>query len=928
MKFFFLFIFAITYNSFSQKRPLSHSDYDGWTSISETKISNNGYWVAYSLLPQDGDSKMVFYPLMGKSIDTVSRAFDLKLSQDSEWAVFKISPTKSQLKKANLAKKKKEDLPKDSLGIYQINKQELEKIPNIKSFVFPENTNAYLSILLNPEKELKKDTSITTKKKKRKIESEENGSKLLLVNYLTKEQKTFPFVSQYQMDKTGKQLVFSTTGNDSTYLNGIYTFDPNSGNLKNILRLKGNFKSITSSDDGTQWAFVVDPDTTKKALKKNHQLWYWKTDMASAELAADSTKMPNLYNWKVSGDYEPKFSKDGSKLFFGTYPQPLLKDTTRLEDEIVSVDVWNWQDKKLMPQQLANLKNDLKKSFLTVFSTSNKRIVQLASPEIPQIVQSKDANEEVVLAVSDEKYSSQHWFFNSPSDIYTISTKDGQATRIFENARISNLSISPEGKYIVWYAIQDTAWYCYQIRNNKILKLTNANSFSNFADNDVPDYPQSYGMAGWTKDDDKILLYDKFDIWKFDPNKIADFKKLTNGSENKKTYRYIKTEEKETAIDIRKALLLHVFDETTKASGYATYTDFFENKISPLILDNFKFSTKVWKAKDASELVFTKENFETFPDLQTTSGFDFKEIRKISNSNPQQKNRMWGKAELIKWRNLEGIELEGILYKPENFDSTKKYPMITYFYEKMSDELNNYIVPQPERASINFSYYTSNGYVVFVPNIIYKKGYPGQSAYDCIMSGIVKVLESNFIDKAKLGIQGHSWGGYQTAYLITKTDIFAAAEAGAPVANMTSAYGGIRWDTGHSRQANYELTQSRIGATLWEKPMMYIENSPLFYLPNIKTPLLMMHNDGDGAVPWYQGVELFMGLKRLNKPVWMINYNGEKHGLIQRKNRVDWTNRMSQYFDHYLKNEPAPEWLKKGIPATQKTLNYGFKLNE
>ncbi len=928
MKFLFLFIFAFTYNSFAQKRPLSHSDYDSWNSISETKISNNGYWVVYSLLPQDGDSKMVFYPLLGNAIDTVFRASDLKLSQDSEWAVFKISASKAQMKKANLAKKKKEDLPKDSLGIYQINKHELEKIPNVKSFVFPENTNAYVSMLLNPEKELKKDTSTLAKKKKRKIESEENGSKLLLFNFLTKQQRTFPFVNQYQMDKAGKLLVFSTSGNDSTFLSGIYAFDLNSGNLKNILRLKGNFKSINVSDDGTQWAIVLDPDTTKKALAKNHQLWYWKSDMASAELVADSTKIPNNLKWKVSGDYVPNFSKDGSKLFFGTYPQALLKDTTRLDDEIVSLDVWNWQDKKLMPQQLANLKNDLKKSFLAVFSTSNKRIVQLASPDIPQIVQSKDANEDVVLGVSDEKYSSQHWLFNPPSDIYTISTKDGQVTRIFENARISNLSISPEGKYVVWYAIQDTAWYCYQIKNNKTLKLTSSNSFSNFTDNDEPDYPQSYGMAGWTKEDDKILIYDKYDIWAFDPNKSSDFKKLTSGAVNKRRYRYIQTEEKETAIDIRKALLLHIFDETTKASGYATYTDFFENKITSLVLDNFDFSSKVWKAKDASELVFTKESFETFPDLQTSSGFDFKEIRKISNANQQQKNRVWGKAELIKWRNLEGIELEGILYKPENFDSTKKYPMITYFYEKISDELHSYIVPQPARASINFSYYASNGYVIFVPNIIYKKGYPGQSAYDCIMSGIVKVLEGNFIDKNKLGIQGHSWGGYQTAYLITKTDIFAAAEAGAPVANMISAYGGIRWDTGNSRQAQYELTQSRIGATLWEKPMIYIENSPLFYLPNIKTPLLMMHNDADGAVPWYQGIELFMGLKRLNKPVWMINYNGEKHGLTQRKNRVDWTIRMSQYFDHYLKNQPAPEWLKKGVPATQKTLNYGLKLND
>jgi dipeptidyl aminopeptidase/acylaminoacyl peptidase len=253
--------------------------------------------------------------------------------------------------------------------------------------------------------------------------------------------------------------------------------------------------------------------------------------------------------------------------------------------------------------------------------------------------------------------------------------------------------------------------------------------------------------------------------------------------------------------------------------------------------------------------------------------------------------------------------------------------MITYFYEKMSDQIYRYNVPQPARSSINFAYYPSNGYCVFVPDIVYKTGQPGQSAYDCILPGIRKVLEMGFVDSTRLGVQGHSWGGYQIAWLVTKTNIFRAAEAGAPVANMTSAYGGIRWETGNSRQAQYERTQSRIGATLWNSPQKYIENSPLFYLPNVNTPVLMMHNDDDGAVPWYQGIEMFMGLKRLGKPVWMLNYNGEKHGLTQRKNRKDWSLRMSQYFDYYLKDSPMPAWMSKGIPATEKTLNYGFKID-
>src|SRR5690606_41680366 len=103
----------------------------------------------------------------------------------------------------------------------------------------------------------------------------------------------------------------------------------------------------------------------------------------------------------------------------------------------------------------------------------------------------------------------------------------------------------------------------------------------------------------------------------------------------------------------------------------------------------------------------------------------------------------------------------------------------------------------------------------------------------------------------------------QIAHMITRTNLFAAAIAGAPVANMVSAYGGIRWSTGMSRMFQYEQTQSRIGGSLWRRPLQFIENSPIFWADKVQTPLLMMHNDQDGAVPWYQGIEYYMALRRL-----------------------------------------------------------------
>jgi dipeptidyl aminopeptidase/acylaminoacyl peptidase len=252
--------------------------------------------------------------------------------------------------------------------------------------------------------------------------------------------------------------------------------------------------------------------------------------------------------------------------------------------------------------------------------------------------------------------------------------------------------------------------------------------------------------------------------------------------------------------------------------------------------------------------------------------------------------------------------------------------MLVYFYERTTQTLFNYIAPFPSRSIINIPYYISNGYIVFIPDIAYQVGYPGQSAFDDIVSGVLTLTEKPYINKDKIGIQGQSWGGYQVAYLITRTNMFAAAGAGAPVSNMISAYGGIRWESGMSRMFQYEKNQSRIGGSLWEKPLQYIENSPIFFADKVNTPLFMTHNDNDGAVPWYQGIEYFTALRRLGKPVWMLNYNNDAHNLRFESwgNRMDLSIRMAQFFNHYLKDEPMPKWMKEGIPASKKGKEFGY----
>jgi dipeptidyl aminopeptidase/acylaminoacyl peptidase len=304
-----------------------------------------------------------------------------------------------------------------------------------------------------------------------------------------------------------------------------------------------------------------------------------------------------------------------------------------------------------------------------------------------------------------------------------------------------------------------------------------------------------------------------------------------------------------------------------------------------------------------------------FPDLWT--GPALTRLTRISDANPQQKDYRWPTVELVKWVSGDGIPLQGLLYKPEGFDPARQYPMVVYYYELLSDGLHNYNAPAG-RNTVNPTVYTSLGYLVFFPDIVYEVGWPGPSAVKAIVPGVQSLIAKGFVNPKAIGIAGQSWGGYQSAYLITQTSMFAAAVPNAPVANMTSAYGGIRWESGMARPFQYEKTQSRIGGSLWEAPVRYIENSPLFHLDRVTTPVLFMHNDADGAVPWYQGIELFIGLRRLGKEVYMVNYNGDGHNPRKRANQKDIDRRMQQFFATKLKGEPAPDWMVRGIPYVEK----------
>lgn len=929
------------------KKPLTHSVYDSWKELAKPSISNNGNWASYEINPQKGDGFLHLQQLQTGKHDSLPRGLEATFSSNSDLVVFRIKQPDQVVRKLKLAKTKKEDMPKDTLGIRVLSADSTLKIPGIKSFQLPKEGGAWIAYLSDMPKEAAKKKegaadSLKTKASKdsaqvkaKSGEKAEKGkspkksafnevelSKLTITNPFTKSSTTFDNVTEVTFSKNGALCAFITLKKDTTDSTTVQIFDTRNLQSKKIYQGRGLAKKVLTDDAGRQVAWLFTSDTAKI---KHYNLQYWEEKVARSTVVADSLTTGLPAKWEPSENGRMSFSEDGSKLYFGTALRqlPLPKDTL-LDEEKCRIDLWNWQDGRLQSQQLKELESDLKQSYQALYRIGEKKVVQLADTLVSRIRTIQKGNGELALGYAEAPYEKlSSWEGENYRDIYLLDLRTGSKKQLMKK-RSSATELSPEGKYLYYYEATEKAWYCMDLVKYQTKCLTCGTPVAFYNEKqDTPSLPNPYGIAGWTKGDESILIYDQYDIWQFDPKMGKAPVNLTrNGRQEKTSYRYINLDPEALSIHPAEPLLLKAVEEENCWQGFSTLKLTVPGSLTSMLRQNFEFSTPI-KARNAGQLVWQKSSYTTYPDLWKSST-DFKEAKKLSVTNPQQREYWWGTVEQVKWTTLEGKPMKGLLYKPENFNPAKKYPMIIYYYERYSDKLNTHYVPNPSRSTVNFPYYNSNGYLVFVPDITYTTGHPGKDAYNSIMSGAMELMKRPYVDGKNMGLQGQSWGGYQTAFMVTQTGMFKAAMAGAPVSNMTSAYGGIRWESGVVREFQYEHGQSRIGGNLWEKRELYIENSPIFFADRITTPLLIMSNDTDGAVPWYQGIELFTALRRLEKPAWLMVYNGEEHNLTKRPNRQDLSIRMSQFFDHYLKGAPEPKWMKEGIPAVKKGKELGY----
>jgi dipeptidyl aminopeptidase/acylaminoacyl peptidase len=958
------------------QRPLTPADFDQWRSIRGESLSRDGRWVVYSLVPQVGEGEVVVHATRGATEYRHTRGYigrpqtrpgasgpeagynapAARITADGRFAVFTIDPPRDSVERARRDKRKPEQSPKSSLGIMDLSNGRVTVIPRVKSFRISRDDGRWLAYLMEADS-ASRDTSKADSTRRgnqpsgapaapgvspaspaggapapaavaaatpggtpRPIASDtakgekkkDYGTTLVLRDLSTGTETRIADVLAYAMDEPGHWLGYTvsskTAANDGAYARSLVN-----GRTEALLTGRGNYKGLVFDEGGTQVAFVSDRDEYTRD-KPRYALYQARLAEGARGRQIVGNNGPGN-GLVVAEKGTLAFSRNGRVLTFGVMPPPLDSiPADSLADKAV-FDLWNWRDPRLQPQQRVEAGRDRDRAYTAVYDLTAGRSFVLGSDSLQSVRVAEGG--ETAVGTNELPYAISSMWGEGGSDVYAFVTRTGERRLVARRVPFDP-ELSTGGRFVAWFG-EDKHWHAYEIATGRSVDLTGSLTGVRFEQEewDTPDQPAPYGIAGWTRGDQSVLVYDRFDVWDIDPTGHRAPRIVTDsvGRRGHVAFRVMDLDPDEHAIDPAQPLYLRAFDEETKESGF--WRDRLGVTAAPvrLVMGPRQYGT-AQKAHDADVFLFTESTVRDFPDLWA-SGPTFSDAAKLSNANPQQSRYRWASVELVHWRSGDGVELKGLLYKPDNFDPTRKYPMLVYFYERLSDNLYSY-VPPSGRNVINPLVYASNGYLVFEPDIVYTTGEPGPSAVKSVVPGVNSLIARGFVDPNAIGLQGQSWGGYQTAYIITQTPMFRAAMAGAPVANMTSAYGGIRWQSGLARAFQYEHGQSRIGGSIWQAPLRYLENSPLFQADRITTPLFIMSNDNDGAVPWYQGIELFVALRRLGKEVYLINYNGDEHNPTKRANQIDVAIRMQQFFDHFLKGAPEPEWMSRGIPFLQK----------
>lgn len=903
----------------AQKKALSFQDIMAFRQIRTPILSEDGRWLAYAAIPDRGNGEVIVREVSGKREFRIERGEKPVFSKNGMWAAAALRPDATELARA------KKDKPKQGMSLIDLSRGEVREFEKIHSFAFSDDSRFLAYLSFKEDKKPGKGAAGGGKPEageKGKPDPEPvTGATLVLMRLENGEEIQIPHVHEYAFDPGNRFLGYSLAAGDPAE-NGLFAIrlDRAEWGRQTISQLSGGLGSqLAWSRSGSRLAFLAAATAADVKADRDVVAWVWDGRREKLERVYATEDLPD--DWMLPEKNSLRWSRDGERLFFGIKPEAFRRTedkeekTEPVEADLTDpgkildgaeVDVWHWNDPFVIPQQKIQWPRLRDQTYPVVYHVDSRRTVRLADLAMPVVRITERPG--FLLGTSDAPYRKQVTWYGQLFDLYVIDLKTGERRLVAERLE-GRTDISPQGRYVVFY--RDRNWFLFDRRSGSTRNLTGElkTSFAN-EDHDYPSPAPGYGVAGWTEGDRAVLIYDKFDIWKF-PLRGEKPVNLTKGAgrRDNRTFRILRMDPEQEAFASGETLLLSGYHHTGKSWGFHAVS--VDGGTPQPLLTGEKRYTFLKKAKKADVLLYTRESYEEFPDLWTADP-DFSSPSRMSDVNPQISQFAWGSAELVEWESADGIPLQGVLIKPGNYQPGTRCPVIVYYYRFFSQRLHEF-----NQVVINhrpcFPFYASNGYAVFLPDIRFDVGLPGPAAVKCLVPGIQKIIDMGVADPDAIGLHGHSWSGYQTAFVITRTDIFRCAVAGAPVSNMTSAYSGIRWASGMARQFQYEQSQSRIGASLWERRDLYIENSPVFFADRIRTPLLIIHGDDDGAVPWYQSIELYLAMRRLEKDCVFLQYRGEPHHPQKYPNKLDWFKKMKEYFDHYLKGAPGPDWITRGV---------------
>lgn len=894
----------------AQKRAMTWEDMMHFRSIQEVQLSDDGSVVAFAAVPDRGDSEVIVVSTDGRTKHRIPFGRAPQVTPSGRFVAARIEPSFAASERA----KNGNDKPKPGMALLDVQSGEQLDVEMVDRFAFSPD-GRWLAILRHQQADsARADTTNGSENE----DSDWTGEPLILRDVLSGTEHTVMNVGRMTWSSHGPLIAYTVAGDSLSTALFVADLSADAPRHEQLHAAPGHeYDRLTWSGEhapSERLAFL----TRQKPEKEEDQpaeVFLWEDgDLRSVNI---SGALPEEWTLPLAGALS--FSRDGERLFIGARPQHEREEETPADtteaalydlDHILderTLDVWHVDDPRIVTQQKQVWEREREATFPIVHHIEEVHSVRVGSPE-RQPTRLPD-NPRTLLATDPTPYFPfQTWegFF---LDLYAVDLATGDETLIAERIE-GGSELSPDGRFVVYY--EDESWHAIEVESGLRRGLT-ASLPVDFSDEDH-DYPRpapGYGIGGWVGSD-AVLIYDKFDIWQV-PLDGSTAVRLTDGRPEHRIFRIVKTDPDREAFEPGEEVLLSSYHDRRKNYGFYRGR-IGESGTERLIEEDRKFDF-VAMAKHAPTILYTREGFDEFPDLWAT-GPDFRRTQKLTEVNPQMEDLKWGSTELVEWRSLDGAPLQGVVIKPEDYDPTRTYPVVVYYYRFFSQRLHEFNRPQINHRPA-FALYTGDDYVVFLPDIVFEVGRPGLSATKSLVPGVQKLIDMGIADPDRIGLHGHSWSGYQTAFVVTQTDIFRTAIAGAPVSNMTSAYSGIRWGSGLARMFQYEMQQSRLGASMWDARDRYIENSPVFYADRINTPLLIIHGDDDGAVPWYQSIEMYLAMRRLGKEAVFLQYRGEDHHPAAYPNKLDWAMRMKQWFDHYLKDEPAA-WIEEGEPYAGK----------